>query len=424
MNVGILILLTLVVGYILKKRGIHLSKNVIMVVFALEILGTGISIYDDIAKDSFDGEIIRGTMSSQEEFIVETDEQRYPLKVSISARQMNEDEANECMQNAILEIDQTFFGENESPDAVQKDVVMNSSYQNGQVLATWRLDQYSVIDSEGHIHSENLTEDTLVNAYCTLKVGSYTTEYSFPFMVKLPDIRTQEGLLFYIQQAVTKQNQETLTKERWMLPSYVEEYALRWIPKTSHRGLQLALLGLVAGGMILLMKKEEEKQKKKKHEAELTRDYPDIVSNLSLYVGAGVSVKGAFSRMGGLYQRWKQQHPGKERAGYEEVMVLCREMEDGKGELEAYQQFGRRIGHKNYRKLSLILTQNLRKGSAQLTEQLEKEEKASFDERKVRAKIAGEEASTKLLLPMFGMLAVLIVILVFPALQGITQSGQ
>jgi hypothetical protein len=72
---------------------------------------------------------------------------------------------------------------------------------------------------------------------------------------------------------------------------------------------------------------------------------------------------------------------------------------------------------KEYRKLASMLSQNLRKGSKDLLECLEKEEHYSFEMRKQRAIRAGEEASTKLLVPMTGMLFIVIIILVVPAVM-------
>lgn len=52
------------------------------------------------------------------------------------------------------------------------------------------------------------------------------------------------------------------------------------------------------------------------------------------------------------------------------------------------------------------MSQNLRKGTKGLSELLKLESIQAFEERKARAKRLGEEAGTKLLLPMFLMLVV------------------
>ena len=62
-----------------------------------------------------------------------------------------------------------------------------------------------------------------------------------------------------------------------------------------------------------------------------------------------------------------------------------------------------------------IAVTNLRKGTKGLNDLLRLEAIQSFEERKARARRLGEEAGTKLLLPMFLMLAEVLVIVVVPA---------
>ena len=66
-----------------------------------------------------------------------------------------------------------------------------------------------------------------------------------------------------------------------------------------------------------------------------------------------------------------------------------------------------------------MLTQNLRKGSKGLSELLRAEADQAFEERKAAAKKRGEEAGTKLLLPMFMMLSMVLLIVIVPAFLSI-----
>ena len=105
------------------------------------------------------------------------------------------------------------------------------------------------------------------------------------------------------------------------------------------------------------------------------------------------------------------------RPGYEDMALTYRKMVDGMGEIAALEDLGMKSESKEYRKLAMLLSQNLRKGSKDLLDSLQKEEQYSFELRKQRAMRAGQEASTKLLVPMAGMLFIVIVILVVPALM-------
>ena len=108
---------------------------------------------------------------------------------------------------------------------------------------------------------------------------------------------------------------------------------------------------------------------------------------------------------------------GIKRAGYEDMLITYRKISEGAGELQAIEDLGKASESKEYRKLSMLLLQNIKKGSKDLIDTLEKEEKYAFELRKQKAIKAGEEASTKLLIPMGGMLFIVIVILVVPAVM-------
>lgn len=84
-------------------------------------------------------------------------------------------------------------------------------------------------------------------------------------------------------------------------------------------------------------------------------------------------------------------------------------------ESECYEAFGRRCESPVYRKFGMLLNQNLRKGTKGLTNLLQREAQEAFEERKNMAKKLGEEAGTKLMIPLFLMLAVVFVIVTVPA---------
>ena len=83
--------------------------------------------------------------------------------------------------------------------------------------------------------------------------------------------------------------------------------------------------------------------------------------------------------------------------------------------MEAYRRFGERCGHVKYKTFATLLIQNLQKGSRQMGEMLEKESVEAWDDRKRKAKVIGEAATTKLLLPMVLMLGVVMAIIMLPA---------
>ena len=102
----------------------------------------------------------------------------------------------------------------------------------------------------------------------------------------------------------------------------------------------------------------------------------------------------------------------------EEMFLTKNQMDNGISEEKAYEMFGRRIGILTYMKFSTLLVQNLKKGTANLINILEYESADIFNERKENAKILGEEASTKLLVPMVLMMTIIFAIILYAAFAG------
>ncbi len=85
-------------------------------------------------------------------------------------------------------------------------------------------------------------------------------------------------------------------------------------------------------------------------------------------------------------------------------MKRWRRQAAGVSEPEAYAEFGRACRLHSYIKLASLLTQNVIKGSEGFKLMLRGEVTEAFAERKALARTKGEEAGTKLLMPMVMML--------------------
>jgi hypothetical protein len=143
-------------------------------------------------------------------------------------------------------------------------------------------------------------------------------------------------------------------------------------------------------------------------------DYPEIVSRLSLYMGAGISTRKAWERIVDNYEK-KGKPDAQRHAAYEEMRVALHEMQSGVAESVAYERFGSRCRMPAYLKLGTLLSQNLRKGTRNLAGLLKEESREAFESRKALAKRMGEECESKLLLPMIMMLLTILIVIMYPA---------
>ena len=89
---------------------------------------------------------------------------------------------------------------------------------------------------------------------------------------------------------------------------------------------------------------------------------------------------------------------------------------------KAMELFGARCGSISYRRLIGLLRQNIRNGSGQFREALENEMERAFEEERNLCRKRGEEASTKLLLPLIIMLLIVMVMVSVPAFLTFTAG--
>ncbi len=348
------------------------------------------------------------------------------LEITVQERKYTDREKQELLDRAVRELDGLLPGENESLDRVQKDLCFPSSLENGAVAVSWTTIPYGVIDENGCLKGVEEDEGTLVEIQGTLTCGgkeaSYTA-YAKVFPAELPE---EERFRRSIQKEVEKADARESYEEELSLPETVEGKLLVWHKAAENPAPAVLALTLVLTCAVYLEMDSQIHQRAEKRRNQLMLSYPDLMWKMTMLLGAGLSIKGTFSRIADEYRRGIAEspktraphaHSGKPQINYayEEVLAACREMNSGIPEGQAYERFGRRCELPEYIRLGSVLSQNLRKGAKGLTELLETEAETSLNERKNHARKIGEQAGTKLLLPMILMLGIVLVILMVPA---------
>lgn len=405
------------------KRELGLQEKIKLIVLVSFLIGGAILVSDYLNnRVQFDGVLTRkeaGKGDSTENVEVFFNDNHETKTIEIEEQALDENQLEEIFDEVIREIDKTYLGKNESPDKVQYDLVLKNKYADGLVKAAWQVDDYSIITTEGRVNEKNIPEDgQMVHLQVVLSYGESQRIYQLTVFVCQLGMDTFAGQSYAIEKAV-EELASSDTKAKVRLPEKVEDMSLSWKLPMDYRGLQLMLLGLAGALGVYLSDRQEKKKAAKAIASERIRDYPLIVSDLSILMAAGMSFRMALEKIVGRYYKKLEKDKSKRSAGYEDMAHCLRRMKDGIGEKTAIEELGKYSDCKEYRKLSMLLSQNLMKGSKDLIISLENEEEAAFEMKKQRAIRAGEEASTKLLLPMSGMLFIVIVVLVIPAVLQI-----
>lgn len=215
-----------------------------------------------------------------------------------------------------------------------------------------------------------------------------------------------------LREIIEEYNQQKQDPDYYYLPDSWDGQTLKWQKPGESTGTLLAALALFAAVVLMLKKAREQQEEMAKRAEQLLMDYPSLIMKFTLLIQAGMTVRRAFQKISSDYLR---NCPKEGRYAYEAVTTTCHEMDSGVAELEAYRRFGERCGQMKYKTFSTILIQNLQKGGHRMADLLEKEALEAWDERKRKARVMGETAATKLLVPMIMMLAVVMAIIMIPA---------
>ncbi len=222
----------------------------------------------------------------------------------------------------------------------------------------------------------------------------------------------EEEMVRSLRETADQYNQERNDPNYYYLPPQWEGKPLRWSRPGETSGSLLAGLSLLAAVGLLLKSMKEGQEIRARRMEQLLLDYPGLIMKFTLLVQAGMTVRRAFGKMAADYGKKKKKEP---RFAYEEIVTACHEMESGVSELEVYRRFGERCGQIKYKTFATLLIQNLQKGSRYMGDMLEKEALEAWDERKRKARVLGEAAATRLLIPMVMMLGVVMAIVMIPA---------
>lgn len=408
----------------LRKSNLLGNKCWIIVLFV--VLGGGIGIQEYLASRNWQPVIIRGKEGEEvreEQLVYRTrDGGRQEINIPVYPVMRNAKEAEDLLDKAVKEWEQQYLGENKTADAVSQSLTLPEVLQNGLVQVSYESNNYSVLQDDGTLANEMLKEDgELIELTAIFTYGSFRREETRAIRVMPPLPGSRKWEVQQIQQALTAREAATRSSTELELPSKIGDIAVQWEPERSYTWIYLVLLGPVVLVCLKWKKKQDIRKAAEQKKKELMWEYPSMVEQMVLLLGSGMTVFAAWEKMLQTSRKALEKQSvhgeGIPKRYLEEMWITGREIREGMGEIRAYERFGERIGLMPYRRFSAILAQSLSKGRRDLQRMLKDEAAEAFEMRKNNARRQGEEAGTKLLFPMMLLFALILVILLMPALQ-------
>ncbi len=403
---------TLRFGNLNKKKvwqtALILAAGFLTAAFSVWIQGT------EIGKSTIDRNE-PGEGSQEREFLVDAkgELENYPIRLEIEEKRLTLNQKKEYLNQAKKELGQLILGENSSLEQVTEPLHLPEYLQDGAVEASYSFSDYTVFRVDGTLEQE-VDKPVMVQITAELTCQKEILLYQFYVRVVPQKKSSQEKFAEKLADIVAKENQKEDT-DVVILPEEEGGKKIVWKEEKQSSGFIIVFMSAVLAMGLLLREKENEKRKEAERRKQMLFDYSGIVSKLSLLLGAGMNISLAWEKIALTYSGKRERNEIEIRYAYEEMLSTLYEIKDGAGELRAYENFGIRCRLGVYRKLSSLIVQNVRRGAKGMQKLLEQEEWEAYEQRKTQAKQAGEEAGTKLLLPMGIMLVIVLAILVIPA---------
>lgn len=370
-----------------------------------------------------DGKVLRegyGGDERQYQVLVEgLEEEEIPVTLTVGARTYTEEEAEEVFTRIMDMMEDRIRAENPSLMEVRTDLQLPSRLEEEGVRLRWYSSDPELIDSAGRVrnNAELEQQGRMVILSVELSDGIRRQDYELLTRVLPPERTPQEQQLAGFLKELEHQDQDQAMQPYLSLPESFDGKQLHYRTKESAGYEGIVLMGVLAAVVLSAKEQSERRQKEKKRERELLLDYADVLSKLMVLIGAGLTVRNAWERMVQDYERGLEQKKIKPRAAYDEMRCTCYQMQSGMSEGEAYREFGRRCRLRPYLKMSSLLEQNRRAGTKNLRMIFQTEMADALEQRKNLARKLGEEAGTKLLMPLFLMLGIVMVMIMVPAMM-------
>ena len=365
-----------------------------------------------------DGRVPRGSYgegSFEITVAVDYEGEEITFQVPVDYRKLGREESEKLLEDFSDRLPQLILGENVSLESVCGNLKLERRYEGYPFLVEWNSSNLCLIDAGGNVYPEDKPQQVTLLARFTYE--DYSDEKELTVTVMQPELDAEEERYRELEKLVLEAEAASREQDSFQLPREFRGRDLSWRQVTEDNSLALWMAVIAAAATVYMFSDRDLHEQLEKRRQAMRREYPELVHKLVLFVGAGMTIRGAFQKMAGDYTE-KRKEGGALSPAYEELLYTCRELYSGASEGAAYEHFGRRTGLQEYIRLCTLLTQNLKRGNSMLLERLREEADRAAEQRLQQSRKLGEEAGTKLLIPMVMMLAVIMVMIMLPAFSG------
>lgn len=363
------------------------------------------------------------------------------FSVSVSPRKYDKEEADKVFLEKVEELKTNILASNidfehinsklnlltDLGDGIKANYAFNPQKGDKEDFKYY-VKYQGLIDGNGNVQNENFKIDETCDGFIEIQLSTeikdkespYKSEkFMFPVRVVSKNMNELESFKIAFKKAFDEKDKETINEDTIKLPKLVNNFRIKYKEKLNLSFLFMPLFGILAAILLEARDKELEKEKIKKRIRYLEIDYTQIITKILLYVSSGMTIRNSMIRLADVYQKSNlNKEKIDERVAYKELTVVRNKLLGGYSEVRAYEEMAKNINLRTYTRFLNIIIQSIKNGNKELKNILNMEVQDALYERKQHAKKLGEEAATKLVLPLMMMLAIIMVIIMVPAFMG------
>ena len=345
----------------------------------------------------------------EESLIATIGEEQISLNITVSERLLSETEAKEELSNAREQIAGFLKGENESLKKITSDLNFLTEIPETSVEIRWVDNASDYFTSAGKRRKEVvLTEPVEIRLSAILTCQEFSEDYETTITL----FPVETDTIGDLHRLIEEENQQQAKNKAFMLPDVYNGNSVTWHKKLDTTFLLVFVLTIITVLLIKFGEKRDQENIKKERLELLEKEYAKLVSKFTMLLSAGLSIRNAWERIVLLYRK----KGNTEDVLFQELNWGLLQMQKGVSELEIYEAVGVRFGNVHYKKLMAMFVSDRKRGSVNLLDAMSQEMLSAWEEQKRKSRQHGEKIGTKLLIPMMGMLGIVFVIVMMPAL--------
>ncbi len=356
-----------------------------------------------------------GSGDSQVMLDIKNEEGSTSLSFDISEQQPSEVELSEMYENFFIQLGKVIKGKNSSLNKVNQKINMPEMIDGYPFTIEYEIADSDYIEYDGSLGKaaaalRSGTLETKITATGSYQGESKRKSYLITIIPAEDDEASPlEQVINYIK-SVEGETRE----ENFIIISGKDVNASITRSGDKSKPAVLWILTIIVTVVIFVRRYSILKEKAEDNRESVIRDFPVIVHFISLYMGAGLSFSRTIERISLDYQEGITTI--KSRYAFDQIVQLDIRMQMGMSQTEACEQWGKVMDQEEYQKLSMVLVQGMSKGSRELKYFLQQMEREAFRTQVDLVRKKGEEASTRMLLPMALLMLVVMILVMYPAI--------